>query len=138
MKTIRIENESGILAAAKEFVNNMGQNKIFAFYGKMGAGKTTFIKAICKILNVSDVVSSPTFAIINEYESAKTGSIFHFDFYRIKDKTELLDIGFEDYIYSDMLCFIEWPEKAEELIPPEAVKIQINVQDDETRIVTME
>ena len=119
-----------------EFVANMGQDSVFAFYGKMGAGKTTFVKAICEELGVEDVITSPTFAIVNEYQSTKTGGpIYHFDFYRIKKLDEVYDMGYEDYFYSGAPCFLEWPELIEEILPNDAVKVTITEQEDGTRIV---
>lgn len=100
---------------------------VFAFYGKMGAGKTTFIRALCELLKVSDNVSSPTFAIINEYSTANEGSVFHFDFYRIKKLAEAVDLGVDDYFYSGNYCLIEWPELIEEIIPDDAIKIMIEI-----------
>ena len=124
--TIRIESIEKIGEAAKAFIGEMGERTIFAFYGKMGAGKTTFIKAICQELGVEDVITSPTFAIVNEYRSASTSElIYHFDFYRIKKIEEVYDMGYEDYFYSGALCFIEWPELIEELLPDDAVKVKI-------------
>lgn len=100
------------------FIAAMGDNTVFALYGKMGAGKTTFVKALCQELGVEDVVTSPTFAVINEYRSDIAGElIYHFDFYRIKKLEEVYDMGYEDYFYSGALCFIEWPELVEELLP---------------------
>lgn len=118
---------------ARLFIDGMGSNRIFAFYGNMGAGKTTFIKAICEELGVTDTVTSPTFAIINEYTSPTEGSIYHFDFYRIKKLEEVFDMGFEDYFYSGNLCFIEWPELIEDILPAEAVKVTITQLPDGTR-----
>jgi tRNA threonylcarbamoyladenosine biosynthesis protein TsaE len=99
--------------------------RIFAIFGKMGAGKTTFIKALCAFLGVTETVNSPTFALVNQYITPMGENIFHFDFYRIKKIEEVLDIGYEDYFYSGSFCFIEWPEKIEELLPPDAVKVVI-------------
>lgn len=125
-----------IRETAREFVANMGQASVFAFYGKMGAGKTTFVKAICEELGVEDVITSPTFAIVNEYQSTKTGGpIYHFDFYRIKKLDEVYDMGYEDYFYSGAPCFLEWPELIEEILPNDAVKVTITEQEDGTRIV---
>ena len=124
---IFIEDLSKIHEAAREFVANMGESTVFAFYGKMGAGKTTFIKAVCEELGVEDVITSPTLAIVNEYRSATTDElIYHFDFYRIKKIEEVYDMGYEDYFYSGALCFIEWPELVEELLPEDAVKVEIS------------
>lgn len=114
----------------------MGEKRVFAFYGKMGAGKTTFIKAICEALGVEDVVTSPTFAIVNEYKTPQ-GAIFHFDFYRIKNLREAYDIGCEEYFYSGCPCFIEWPELVEELLPEDIVKVNIEVLDDDSRLITL-
>ncbi len=124
--------------AAKEFVRAMGDNTVFAFYGKMGAGKTTFIKALCKALGVEDEVNSPTFAIVNEYRSATTAElIYHFDFYRIKKIEEVYDLGYEDYFYSGALCLIEWPELAEQVLPSDTVKVRVEEQADGSRLLIL-
>ena len=134
---IKIKSLDCIKEAAKQFIDNMGKGNVFAFYGKMGAGKTTFIKAICECLDVEDVITSPTFAIVNEYYSNKLqDSIYHFDFYRIKKLEEVYDMGYEDYFYSHRLCFLEWPELVEELLPKDAVKVTIAEQEDGSRLVT--
>ena len=135
---IKIESLDNIRAAAHEFIQNMGDAHVFAFYGKMGAGKTTFVKAICEELGVKDVITSPTFAIINEYTSSTQGGvpIYHFDFYRIKKLEEVYDMGYEDYFYCGALCFIEWPELIEELLPDDAVRVSITEQSDGSRLVT--
>ena len=133
---IKIDSLDNIRAAAREFVKNMGEGNVYAFYGKMGAGKTTFIKAICEELGVDDVITSPTFSIVNEYRSETTGElIYHFDFYRIKKLEEVYDMGYEDYFYSGALCFLEWPELIEELLPGSAVKVTITQNDDDSRTV---
>lgn len=133
---ITIKSLDTIREAAKTFVKNMGNGHVFAFYGKIGAGKTTFIKAICEELGVEDVITSPTFAIVNEYRSATTNElIYHFDFYRIKKLDEVYDMGYEDYFYSGALCFLEWPELIEDILPGDAVKVTITQQEDGSRIV---
>ncbi len=133
---IKINSLADINEAAKTFVENMGDGKVFAFYGKMGAGKTTFVKAVCEYLGVDDVITSPTFAIVNEYTSATTGdAIYHFDFYRIKKLEEVYDMGYEDYFYSGSLCFLEWPELIEDLLPEDATKVTIEETADGARVV---
>lgn len=139
MKQITIQSTEQLQEAARQFVKLMDDHTVFAFYGKMGAGKTTFIKALCEELGVSDVITSPTFAIVNEYRSDLAGElIYHFDFYRIKKLEEVYDMGYEDYFYSGALCFIEWPELVEELLPEGTVKVTIEVADDESRKITIE
>ena len=132
---IRINDLEHIREAARQFIDAMGDQQVYAFYGHMGAGKTTFIKAICEELGVDDVVTSPTFAIVNEYTTADGTPIYHFDFYRIKKLEEVYDMGYEDYFYGDGLCFIEWPEMMEELLPDGATKVQITENPDGTRTV---
>ena len=135
MTTISINDLGNIREAARQFIDSIGDHSVFAFYGKMGAGKTTFIKAICEELGVEDVITSPTFAIVNEY-TASDGPVYHFDFYRIKKLEEVYDMGFEDYFYSGALCFIEWPELIEEVLPEDAVKVTITENADGTRTVS--
>ena len=130
---ITIKSLDTIHEAAKEFVKEMGEGKVFAFYGKMGAGKTTFIKALCEVLGVEDVITSPTFAIINEYTDGKGDLIYHFDFYRIKKLEEVYDMGYEDYFYSGNLCLLEWPELIEDILPENVIKVTIEEQPDGTR-----
>ncbi len=132
---ITIHSLQQIHDAAHRFIEAMGDNTVFAMYGKMGAGKTTFIKAVCECLGVEDVINSPTFAIVNEYRSSSGELIYHFDFYRIKKLEEVYDMGYEDYFYSGALCFIEWPELIEELLPAEAVKVTIEEQEDGSRLI---
>ena len=138
MKTIAIDSLGSIDAAAKEFAAALGKNRIVAFYGSMGAGKTTFISALCRHFGVEDDVCSPTFTIVNEYRAADGDSIFHFDFYRIDSLKEAVDIGFEEYLYSGSLCLIEWPEKVEQLLPEETLKVKITATGDESRIIEIE
>lgn len=136
---IKIQSLEHIHEAAREFIAAMGDNTVFALYGKMGAGKTTFIKALCQELGVEDVVTSPTFAVINEYRSDIAGElIYHFDFYRIKKLEEVYDMGYEDYFYSGALYFIEWPELVEELLPGNTIKVTIEELEDGSRKLTME
>ena len=133
---IKIKDLEHISEAAREFVNYIGDRRVFAFYGSMGAGKTTFVKAVCEVLGVEDVITSPTFAIVTEYTiGQQPTAIYHFDFYRIKKLEEVYDMGYEDYFYSGSLCFIEWPELIEELLPDDAVKVSITEQEDGSRVV---
>lgn len=138
MTELRITDIDNIEETAREFAGLMGDDTVFAFYGKMGVGKTTFIKALCKLLGVEDEVNSPTFAIINEYHSQTTAElIYHFDFYRIKKLEEVYDLGYEDYFYSGAICFIEWPELVEELLPIDAKKVTITENSDGSRTITI-
>lgn len=135
--TIKIENLQNYPTAAKEFIDAMEGRRIFAFYGSMGTGKTTLIKSICEAMGVEDAINSPTFAIVNEYEDREGETIYHFDFYRIKSIAEVYNMGYEEYLYSDAYCFIEWPELIEELLPEETTKVYINEESDGTRTVTI-
>lgn len=132
---IRINSLDTIHEAAKDFIKGMGDGKVFAFYGKMGAGKTTFIKALCEVLGVKDVITSPTFAIINEYTDGNNNPIYHFDFYRIKKLEEVYDMGYEDYFYSGNLCLLEWPELVEDVLPENVIKVTIEEQPDGSRLL---
>lgn len=132
---IKIKSLDNIREAAKAFLDGMGTGKVFAFYGKMGAGKTTFIKAICEELGVTDVITSPTFALVNEYTVADGSPIYHFDFYRIKKLDEVYDMGYEDYFYGGSLCFLEWPELIEEILPEDVTKVTITEEADGSRKV---
>ena len=132
---ITIKSLNDIQQAAHDFVAAMGNNTVFALYGPMGVGKTTFTKAVCEELGVKDNITSPTFAIVNEYRSNTNELIYHFDFYRIKKLEEVYDMGYEDYFYSGAICFIEWPELIEELLPLDAVKVTISENPDGTRKV---
>ena len=135
MATIEIKSLDTIADAASEFIKQMGDNTVFAFHGEMGAGKTTFIKAICEKLGVDDVINSPTFAIINEYRSDSGELIYHFDFYRINKEEEAFDFGYEDYFFSGSLCFIEWPERVESLLPHDTVHVTVKEVEDASRVV---
>lgn len=138
MKKIAIDSLGSIDAAAKEFAAALGENRVVAFYGSMGAGKTTFISALCRFFGVEDDVCSPTFTIVNEYRAANGDSIFHFDFYRIEALKEAVDIGFEEYLYSGSLCLIEWPEKIEPLLPDDTLNVKIYALPDDSRIIEIE
>lgn len=133
---IEIKTLSDIHRAAEAFLEAMKGHTVFAFYGAMGAGKTTFIKALCEKLGVTETITSPTFAIINEYRAGDGNSVYHFDFYRIHKLEEAFDFGYEDYFYSGNICFIEWPEQVESLLPENAVKITIRqLADDGSRVI---
>lgn len=122
---------------ASQIISFSSNNRVFLFYGDMGAGKTTLIKSLCKHLGTNDNVASPTFSIVNEYKVPE-GSIYHFDFYRLKTQTEALDMGFEEYLYSGNYCFIEWPEKIPDLLPNSYINIKITVGDNNIRRVNIE
>ncbi|RYU89226.1 tRNA (adenosine(37)-N6)-threonylcarbamoyltransferase complex ATPase subunit type 1 TsaE [Mucilaginibacter terrigena] len=124
-------------ATAAEIFKYAGDTRIFLFYGDMGAGKTTLIKSLCKKLGVNDEVTSPTFSIVNEYESSD-GPVYHFDFYRLKDHSEAMDMGYEEYFYSGNYCFIEWPEKIADLVPDSYTGVRIHVLDATSRQITVE
>jgi len=138
MESIKIEVNGldGLENAAKRIIESTQDDQIFIFEGEMGAGKTTLIKALAKELGVTKVVTSPTFSIVNEYD-ANGKVIYHFDFYRIKNLQEAYDIGYEEYFYSGNICFIEWPEKIAPLLPLHFVKIEISVQNEDDRILSI-
>ncbi|MCC8117908.1 MAG: tRNA (adenosine(37)-N6)-threonylcarbamoyltransferase complex ATPase subunit type 1 TsaE [Bacteroidales bacterium] len=135
MKTIHVPNLEALPEAARQFVEEMGDATVYAFYGEMGAGKTTLIAELCRALGVDeDEISSPTFSLINEYRSSTTAElIYHFDLYRLKNLEEAFDIGAEDYFDSGALCLLEWPERIEDILPDDTVKVEIRVNDDQSR-----
>lgn len=128
-----VHTEQELEGAAQVLLGDFKNNRVFIFSGELGVGKTTFIKYICKALGVKAGISSPTFSLVNEYESSGGSVVYHFDFYRIKDVQEAYDIGYEEYFYSGNYCFIEWPEKIPGLVPPDAVEIKIEVKNDGER-----
>ena len=138
MTTIAIDSLENIGAAAEQFAGVLGDSRVVAFYGNMGAGKTTFISALCRYFGVEDDVCSPTFTIVNEYRTDDGDSIFHFDFYRIDSLEEAVDIGFEEYLYSGSLCLIEWPEKVEPLLPDDTLVVRITATGDDSRTIEIE
>lgn len=127
MITIEINNIKDLQEAAKMFLGYFSKPEVFAFYGEMGAGKTSFIQSVCKELNVLDTVTSPTFSLVNEYISSQHGTLYHFDFYRIQNIREVFDLGYEEYFFQDQYCFIEWPEKVESLLPGSTIKVYLEV-----------
>ena len=134
---IKIDSLENIAEAAKKFLAEAGDRRVFAFHGGMGAGKTTFIKALCLELGVTEVVASPTFAIVNEYMAQNGEPVYHFDLYRVKTMDEACDFGCEDYFYSGSYCFIEWPELVEPLLPDDTADVCITVDDEGHRAVEL-
>ncbi len=137
-QTVYIKNTEDLGRAAEEFLQKIGNHRLIAFFAPMGAGKTTFTTALCKALGVEDTVCSPTFTIVNEYLDGNGESVFHFDFYRLKDLREAVDIGLEDYLYSGCLCLMEWPENIEPLLPNETLRVNIIVNSDLSRTLSWE
>jgi len=135
MKSLKVSNINEINKIASEFLKLTKNSRIYLFYGNMGSGKTTFIKALCKELGVTSDVTSPTFSIVNEYITKESKLIYHFDLYRLKDTQELLDTGFEEYIFSNCIIFIEWPEKSEEVIPEQSLSVYISIDKNGNRII---
>lgn len=135
MFPLKITSPAVLDELARKLLKAFPQGRVFAFYGEMGAGKTTFIKALCRVLDVDDVTSSPTFGLINEYISGEGDSIYHFDFYRIENLEEVFDIGYEEYIYSGEYCFLEWPELIEKILPDDAVRLGLKVINDGSRVL---
>jgi tRNA threonylcarbamoyladenosine biosynthesis protein TsaE len=134
---IIIKDKRHLHSAARELLKVTGNNRLFAFYGGMGAGKTTIIKAICEVLGAVDIISSPTFTLVNEYRTKEGEAIYHIDFYRIKKLDEVFDFGVEEYLTGESFCFMEWPELIEEILPPETIKIRISVDESEQRILSL-
>jgi tRNA threonylcarbamoyladenosine biosynthesis protein TsaE len=134
---IIIKDKKHLHVAARQLIERSAESRIFAFYGSMGAGKTTIIKAVCETLGAIDIVSSPTFTLVNEYKTCSGESIFHIDFYRIKKQEEVYDFGVEEYLTGDSYCFMEWPELIEDLLPEETVKVKITVDENEQRILSV-
>ena len=132
---ILIEDKRHLQSAAKRLIEHAGPKRILAFYGSMGAGKTTIIKAICKVLGATDLVSSPTFTLVNEYKTKAGEFLYHIDFYRIKKKDEVYDFGIEEYFSSGAYCLLEWPELVEDILPPDTIRINIAVGEQEQRIL---
>lgn len=130
-----VNHPEELAKVAKEAVSSFGDSRVFLFYGNMGAGKTTFIKTLCEALGVTDTTSSPTFSIVNEYDSPH-GPVYHFDFYRLRDEHEAFDMGYEEYLYSGQYCFIEWPDKIPNLLPPDAKQVNIDIVSTESRKIT--
>jgi len=135
MTELRIKNLEDINSVAKQFLELIGERRIFAMYGAMGVGKTTFVKAVCEELGVDDTINSPTFAIVNEYRTLKDKVVYHFDFYRIEDVQEAYDFGYEDYFYGKAICFIEWPERIESILPADVVNLEFIEEEDGGRII---
>jgi tRNA threonylcarbamoyladenosine biosynthesis protein TsaE len=134
---ILIKDKRHLSVAAQQLLRYSGDKKIFAFYGSMGAGKTTIIKAICESLGAIDIVSSPTFTLVNEYRTSDGKALFHIDFYRIKKQEEVYDFGIEEYLTGESYCFMEWPELIEELLPKETVIVRISVDNHEQRTLSI-
>ena len=138
MLLISIPDLASIDDAARELIDTYPDSRIFTFYGEMGAGKTTMIKALCRVLQVTDVTSSPSFGLIYEYRTRGSDSVYHFDFYRIEQLEEAYDIGYEEYIDSGQYCFIEWPEKVATLLPPETVNVNLKITGNNERTMEVE
>lgn len=134
---ILIRDKKHLHSAAKKLLEYCGNNKIIAFYGSMGAGKTTIIKAVCEVLGALDIVSSPTFTLVNEYKTSEGDSLYHIDFYRIKKQEEVFDFGIEEYLSGTSYCFMEWPELVEGILPPETISVRITVDENEQRILSI-
>jgi len=137
MSSYKIKSENDLQVILAELFEDFGDKKVILFYGEMGVGKTTLIKLLSNFLGVKEVTNSPTFSIVNEYLSDKNETIYHFDFYRIENETEVFDLGYEDYFYSGNYCFVEWPEKISNLLPDNAVEVNIVQDDDNNRLISV-
>lgn len=137
MESLVLKSLSDLNIIADKFLRLMRDKKVFAFFGPMGVGKTTFIKALCNELGVVEIVTSPTFALVNEYQTGAGNSIFHFDFYRIEKIEEVYDFGYEDYFFSGNYCFIEWPDKVAEILPKDVVFVQLVENEDGSRTINI-
>lgn len=135
---IVIKDKRHLASAAKQILKFSGDKKIFAFYGPMGAGKTTIIKAVCGILGAVDIINSPTFTLVNEYKTTSGESLYHIDFYRIRKQEEVFDFGIEEYLTGESYCFMEWPELVEEILPGGIVRIRITVGEEEERVLSLD
>lgn len=135
MDSLTLKSLSDLNVVASKFLRLMRDKKVFAFFGPMGVGKTTFIKALCNEMGVIEIVTSPTFALVNEYQTSSGDIIFHFDFYRINKIEEVYDFGYEDYFYSGNYCFIEWPDKIAEILPENVVFVQMIENEDGSRTI---
>jgi tRNA threonylcarbamoyladenosine biosynthesis protein TsaE len=134
---IVIKTKRELRSAVRKLLDQTRGKKIYAFYGAMGAGKTTFIKALCEYLGATDLVSSPTFTLVNEYRTTSGESMYHIDFYRIKKHDEVFDFGIEEYLTGEKYCFMEWPELVEDILPEETVRVRISVEENEERILSV-
>jgi tRNA threonylcarbamoyladenosine biosynthesis protein TsaE len=136
MRKLVVNKLDELDAAVRQIIELAGKERVFLFYGEMGAGKTTLINKLCKHLGTTDHTSSPTFSIVNEY-LIPNGFIYHFDFYRLKNQTEAFDLGYEDYFYSGNYCMVEWPQKIADLLPEKYIKIEIEALDENKRIIDL-
>lgn len=137
METLNLKTLSDLNVVADKFLHLNRDKKVFAFFGPMGVGKTTFIKALCNELGVVEIVTSPTFALVNEYQTGSGETIYHFDFYRIEKLEEVFDFGYEDYFFSGNYCFIEWPDKVAEILPENVVFVQMVENEDGSRTINI-
>ena len=137
LKTFKATSVSDLKQIAEKLIEQFGTKRVIAFYGEMGVGKTTLIKELCIVLGVTEIANSPTFSIVNEYVGAENKSIYHFDFYRIEKEEEVYDLGYEDYFYSDNFCFVEWPEMIPNLLPEDVVKVTLELDDENNRLISI-